>query len=103
MELKIIPWTADTPPTEEQLREELAEQQLKVYHWSNDPGDVYVGHTHGYHKVIYVVRGSINFDFPTRHKSLTLHAGDRLDVPAGVRHSAAVGPEGVLCLEAHVY
>jgi hypothetical protein len=26
--------------------------------------------------------------------------GDRLDLPAGVRHNAAVGPEGVVCLEA---
>jgi hypothetical protein len=29
--------------------------------------------------------------------------GDRLDLPAGVRHSAIVGPQGVTCLEAHVY
>ena len=83
--------------------ETLLEQQLKIYHWSNDPDDVYAGHTHGYHKIIYVVEGSINFDFPTRHKSVTLRSGDRLEVPAGIRHSAVVGAEGVTCLEAHVY
>ena len=103
MELKVIPWTSETPPTEEELREDLVEQQLKVFHWANEPDDVYAGHTHGYHKIIYVVKGSINFDFPTRQKSVNLKAGDRLEVPAGVRHSAAVGPEGVVCLEAHVY
>jgi quercetin dioxygenase-like cupin family protein len=103
MELKVIQWPGETAPTEEDIRAELTEQQLKIFHWSNDPNDVYTGHTHGYHKIVYVVRGSINFDFPTRHKSLTLRQGDRLDVPAGLRHSAAVGPEGVLCLEAHVY
>jgi quercetin dioxygenase-like cupin family protein len=103
MELKIIPWTSSTPPVEDELRETLLEQQLKVYHWSNDPNDVYAGHTHGYHKIIYVVRGSINFDFPTRHKSVTLRPGDRIEVPAGIRHSAVVGNEGVVCLEAHIY
>jgi len=103
VELKVIPWAAQTVPAEEELREELENEQLKVYNWSNDPDDVYAGHTHGYHKIIYVVSGSINFDFPTRHQSFTLRPGDRLEVPAGVRHSAVVGPEGVTCLEAHVY
>ncbi len=99
----MIAWTDDTSPSEEALREILAEEQLKVYSWSNDPNDVYPGHTHGYHKVLYVVEGSINFDFPTRSKSYTLKAGDRLEVPAGIRHSAAVGSGGVTCLEAHMY
>lgn len=103
MELKIINWTSEIPPTEEELRERLTEEQLKVYSWSNDPNDVYAGHTHGYHKVLYVVKGSINFDLPTRNRSITLRAGDRLELPAGIRHSALVGPEGVTCLEAHVY
>lgn len=103
MELRAVPWTSEKPATEEELRETLVNQQLKIFHWSNDPDDVYPGHTHGYHKVIYVVRGSINFDFPVRHQSFTLRPGDRLEVPAGMRHSAAVGPEGVTCLEAHVY
>lgn len=103
MELKVTPWPDSTPPTEEELQDLLADQQLKVYRWSNNPDDVYAGHTHGYHKVIYVVRGSIKFELPTRNQTLHLKAGDRLDLPAGVRHSAVVGPEGVTCLEAHVY
>ena len=28
--------------------------------------------------------------------------GDRLDLPAGTRHDALVGPTGVTCLEAHL-
>lgn len=103
MELKVTPWHHETPPTEEELRTSLEDQQLKVYHWSNAPEDVYASHTHGYHKVICVVKGSIRFDFPTRHETLNLKAGDRLDLPAGIRHSAIVGPEGVICLEAHIY
>jgi quercetin dioxygenase-like cupin family protein len=103
MELKVTPWRSETPPTEEELRASLEAQQLKVYHWSNAPEDVYTSHTHGYHKVVCVVKGSIKFDLPTQHETYTLKPGDRLDIPAGIRHSAIVGPEGVTCLEAHIY
>ncbi len=103
MELKVTPWHRPTPPTEEELEALLVKQELKVYQWSNGPDEVYSGHTHGYHKVLYVVRGSIKFDLPTRHKTIPLNPGDRLELPAGIRHSAMVGPQGVTCLEAHIY
>jgi quercetin dioxygenase-like cupin family protein len=103
MEFKITPWHKETPPIEEELRADLEEQQLKVYRWSNAPEDVYTSHTHGYHKVLCVVKGNIRFDLPTRHEAFTLKDGDRLDLPAGLRHSAVVGNEGVVCLEAHIY
>lgn len=103
MELKITPWMEQEPPTEEYLQNQLVAQDLRVYHWSRPPEDFFAGHTHGYHKVLYVVKGSIKFDFPTRHETVTLNLGDRLDLPAGVRHSAIVGEQGVTCLEAHVY
>jgi quercetin dioxygenase-like cupin family protein len=51
--------------------------------------------------VIYVVRGSITFGLPELDEKLTLNAGDRVDLPAGTVHNALVGPQGVLCLEAH--
>lgn len=103
MELKVTPWHEETPPTEEELRTSLESQQLKVYRWSNGPDDVYAGHTHGYNKIIYVIEGTIRFELPTRHETFNLKTGDRLELPAGIRHSAIVGPEGVTCLEAHVY
>ena len=103
MELKVTPWPHEAPPNMEELQSLLAQQELKVYHWSNGPDDVYAGHTHGYHKILYVIEGSIKFDFPTRHKMVNLNRGDRLDIPAGIRHSAVVGPDGVTCLEAHIY
>jgi len=103
MELKITVWDQPTPPTEEAIRELLSELELKIYHWTSGPEDVYAGHTHGYHKVLYVVKGSIKFDLPTRHRMFTLNSGDRLDLPGGIRHSAVVGPDGVTCMEAHIY
>jgi quercetin dioxygenase-like cupin family protein len=103
MELKVTPWSGETPPTEEELRQILTAQELNVYRWSDGPNSVYPGHTHGYHKILYVVDGSIKFDLPTRHQTINLTAGTRLDLPNGTRHSAVVGPDGVVCLEAHIY
>ncbi len=103
MELKVTPWTEDTPPTQEELETYLEGQDLVPYVWSSPAQSVFDGHTHGYHKILFVVKGSIKFDLPTRHKTITLNSGDRLDLPAGIRHSAVVGGDGVKCLEAHVY
>ena len=58
-------------------------------------------HTHSYDKVIYVVRGSITFGLPELGQKYTLNVGDRLDLPAGTVHDAAVGAQGVVCLEGH--
>lgn len=96
----ITTWEGDAPPTEAALQRRYAEEGLHPYRWSNAPGDVYAAHTHAYHKVIYVVRGSITFGLPDAGERVTLHAGDRLDLPPGVLHDAVVGPEGVVCLEA---
>ena len=100
-ELKIIRWPDETIPDEALLRSMLAEENLHPYLWSNGPGDVYGAHSHSYHKVIYVVRGSITFGLPDAGEELTLNHGDRLELPAGVRHNAVVGSRGVACLEAH--
>ena len=99
--ISIRKWTSSLPPTENKLREILRQEGLTAYRWSNNPGDFYEAHVHDYHKVIYVVSGSITFGFPVEGEPTTLYEGDRLDLPAGVAHNAAVGARGVVCLEAH--
>jgi quercetin dioxygenase-like cupin family protein len=100
--IHIRKWPHQHEPTEEDLRNLMVNEGLEPYEWSNAAGDVYEVHTHKYHKVIYVVRGSITFGFPIEGEPSTLGAGDRLDLPPGVAHNAVVGSEGVTCLEAHV-
>ncbi len=100
-EVKVVEWPEAEPPGEARIRQVLAVEGLDPYPWSNAPGDVYEAHHHGYDKVIYVVRGSIAFGLPDEGRRVTLRAGDRLELPAGVTHNAVVGPEGVACLEAH--
>ena len=97
----ITPWSDSIPPTESTLRQLMVGEGLDPYTWSNGPYEIYSAHSHGYDKVIYVVQGSITFGLPELDQSLTLKAGDRLDLPAGVVHNANVGAEGVVCLEGH--
>ena len=80
----------------------LRAEGLDPSQWSNGPGDRYGAHEHGYDKVIVVAAGSITFGLPGSAGSVALEAGDRLELPAGTRHDAAVGPGGVACLEAHL-
>lgn len=100
-QVRITRWTAPTAPTEAALRAIFAGEGMRPYVWSNEPGDRYAAHAHHYRKVIYVVEGSITFGLPDKDETLTLRAGDRLDLPPGVLHNAVVGPEGVVCLEGH--
>jgi quercetin dioxygenase-like cupin family protein len=83
------------------LADRLRGESLAPGAWSNGPGEVYPAHVHGYDKVLVVERGSIVFGLPALAASAELAAGDRLDLPAGTRHDALVGPAGVTCLEAH--
>ena len=96
----VQPWPQDQELSPNAVEARMKAEGLPYYRWANGPGDVYSAHVHNYHKVIYVVSGSITFGFPIDGQPITLRAGDRLDLPAGVAHNAAVGPDGVVCLEA---
>ena len=74
------------------------DEGLSPHVWGNGPDYEYGWHSHGYHKVLYCVSGSIVFH--TEDGNFGLEAGDRLDVAAGVSHAATVGSEGVECMEA---
>ena len=76
----------------------LRTEGLQPSSWGNGAGDTYGGHAHAYEKVLYCVSGSITFH--TSDGDAELSGGDRLEVPAGTRHSATVGPEGCRCVEA---
>lgn len=96
---RVVHWQAANPPTEELLLEIMTRQGLDPVSWSNGPGDTYFPHKHDYVKVIYVVRGSIVFNLPALKEKIVLRAGDRMELPAGIVHSAEVGAEGVVCVE----
>jgi quercetin dioxygenase-like cupin family protein len=66
--------------------------------WDNGPGDTYGRHTHGEHKVLFCLGGSIVFHLD--RGDVELRAGDRLDLAPGTEHAATVGPDGCECVEA---
>ena len=68
--------------------------------WSAGPGTWFGGHTHPRHKVLFCVEGAITFVVEGRR--WPMGPGDRLDLPAGVRHEAQAGPAGVTCVEAYL-
>jgi mannose-6-phosphate isomerase-like protein (cupin superfamily) len=69
--------------------------------WSNGPSAVYGVHDHPYGKVLIVAQGSICFTVGG-NRQVAMKPNDRLDLPPRTPHSAVVGPEGVVCFEAHV-
>ncbi|HLA43682.1 MAG TPA: hypothetical protein VJZ27_09620 [Aggregatilineales bacterium] len=99
----VTPWDETTPPTEAAILAKFKADGLRSYSWSNSPNDRYGAHTHAFNKVLYVVEGSISFHLPHHGEVITLYAGDRLDLPTGILHSAVVGSDGVFCMEGHRY
>ena len=98
---RVTPWAGSAPATQSTLWRLMTDEGLSPYSWSNGPHDTYAAHSHPYDKVIYVLQGSITFGLPALEQKLTLKAGDRLYLPAEILHDAVVGPQGVVCLEAH--
>lgn len=94
-------WPESQPSTESAIRRIFVAEGLQPYRWSNASHNVYAAHTHSYHKFIYCVEGSITFGLPDTGEKILLRPGDRLELPPGLVHDAVVGPEGVVCLEAH--
>ena len=88
--------------TEDKFAAEFAKEGLTPERWSNGPGATYAVHEHPYAKVLMVAQGEITFRLPTQKREVRMRPGDRLDLPPHTPHSALVGPEGVVCWEAHL-
>ena len=96
-----IPWPGEQLPTEEAIRHILHSEGLAAQRWGDAAGTEYTAHAHHATKVLYVVTGSIRFGLLDEGQQLMLGAGDRIEIPAGARHDAVVGEQGVTCLEAY--
>ena len=80
------------------IKASFNKEGLSPSSWGTEPHYRYDKHSHGYHKVLYCVSGSIVFH--TEDGDFELEPGDRLDVEPGTEHAATVGPKGVECMEA---
>jgi hypothetical protein len=80
------------------LEAALRREASDVYGWSNGPGDTYAEHEHGYTKLLYCTRGSIDFVLGDGTR-VAMKPGDRLVLAPRTRHSAVVGADGCACVE----
>ena len=86
---------------ESRLYQQLLGEGHKPERWSNGPDAIYGVHEHPYGKILVVASGSITFTIDGGTRVVSMKPGDRLELPPHTPHSALVGPEGVVCLEAH--
>ncbi len=101
--MQLKPWPdPNERPSETAIWQMLRNEGYVPDRWANAPGYVYAEHWHPFDKVVIVARGSITFRDCSSGTEYELHPGDRLFVPAGLVHSAVVGPKGVSCFEAVV-
>jgi mannose-6-phosphate isomerase-like protein (cupin superfamily) len=100
--VRVIRWTGGQHPTMSTITRAMQKEGLRPYQWDNTPNYRYAVRTHGYTKVLYVVEGTLELTLPDSNERVRMRSGDRIEIPAGVRHGTNVGSTGVKCVEAAV-
>lgn len=100
--VRVTRWSGGQHPTLSIISRQMQKEGLRPYCWENIPNYRYAVRSHGYHKVMYVVEGILEVSLPDSNQRVKLRAGDRVEIPAGVRHGAIVGNNGAKCVEAAV-
>lgn len=93
-------WSGGQHPSIGAITRVMQQEGLQPYTWTNSPNHRYAVRSHGYNKVLYVLDGTLELILPDQNQRVILRAGDRADIPAGVRHGVNVGSGGVQCVEA---
>lgn len=101
-EVTITRWHGSQHPTMTTIIAKMKEEKLRPYMWSNLPNHRYAVRSHNYDKVLFVVDGVVEIMLPDSNQRAKLRAGDRIDIPAGVRHGTNVGSGGAKCVEAGI-
>lgn len=94
-------WNPETDGelNEANMRAKLEARGYRVNRYVYPPGTYFPDHTHDVDKIDGVLSGQ--FKMRMKNHSVILTAGDCLDVPSGVTHSAeVVGSDSVVSLDA---
>ncbi len=100
--VRLTRWHGSQHPTFSTITREMKKEGLRPYMWVNMPNHRYAVRSHGYDKVLYVIEGTVEITLPDVNQRMSLRPGDRIDVPAGVRHGTIIGATGAKCVEAAV-
>ncbi len=98
--VRVTRWSGGQHPTLSAITRQMQREAMRPYFWENAPNYRYGIRSHNYTKVMYVVEGTIELSFPDTNARVRLRAGDRIEIPTGVRHGAIVGSSGAKCVEA---
>ena len=94
-------WSGGTALTKTAIQNVMLSEGFRPVIMFGMPGEIHTLNALPVRRVTWVYKGSITFVLPGKiEEEITLHKGDRLDLPPDVLHYAIVGPEGVQCLEA---
>lgn len=98
--IKVTRWSGGEHPTLSKLTRQMNKEGLRPYTWEPKPNQRFAVRSHGYDKVLYVVNGVVEITLPDKNQKLRLRSGDRIDIPARIRHGSIAGQKGATCLEA---
>lgn len=93
-------WQDSQHPSMSVITKRMKAEGLRPYLWENTPNYRYAVRSHNYHKVLYVVDGTIEITLPDSNQRVSLRIGDRIEIPAGARHGIIIGRTGAKCVEA---
>jgi quercetin dioxygenase-like cupin family protein len=98
--VRVIRWNGSQHPTLSVITRQMQKEGLRPYTWDNTPNYRYACRSHNYTKVLYVVEGTLEITLPDTNQRVKLRGGDRVEIPAGIRHGTIVGSTGAKCVEA---
>lgn len=100
--IQVRRWSGGQHPTMSTISRIMQDEGLRPYMSQNSPNTRQAVRSHGYYKVLYVVDGSLEIILPDSNQRVVLRPGDRMDVPAGVRHGTITRASGAVCVEASI-
>lgn len=95
-------WQGGQHPTVSAITRLMLKEGLRPYLWENAANHRYPVRSHGYDKILYVIDGTVDITLPDSNQQVRLRSGDRIDLPAGIRHGVIVSGSGARCMEAAI-
>lgn len=98
--VKLIKWLEEDKPTEAKIQSILESEGFNTSGRSEDAGTMKDPEPAGEDIALCIVEGMARITLPDNAEDyFDLMAGDRLDIPAGVKHGLMVGPAGAKFIE----
>jgi quercetin dioxygenase-like cupin family protein len=98
--VEVVRWQGSQNPTLSAITRLMNKDGLTPYHWQGTPNSRQAVRSNNYHRVIYITAGTLEVTLPDVNQSVRLRVGDRIAIPAGIRHGLICGSTGSECLEA---